>query len=364
MNNEENIRMKFGQLVLQQRKSLFRYYNQENFAKTVNQYIDNYSGFTFTQSKISCLENGKLIKSLTEDAILALQKTCKLEDKDIKPMLEILSHTHKTKSTPLITVRNEGNLIVDSSYEEFHAYAGDYYCVFFSTDSSVKKCVHGKMQIAANVQNNYCDAQFQIYDGDKKIKEYSGIFMINNYYNMWYCILIGEKHQEVCFLASSYQNHSIHKNFLNIASVITTSAGLQKRPTMHRMIISRKKISNEKLKLIMSQLRLNNDMIFISEENLKNLEQNIDNHLCRCKSPTLKKRYQAIKNCIQKIYNEGSKKIFYTIDEASLYDNQQLIPDKKLRGYAVSTIRQETNQDYYNKISQTIHTICADIIGK
>ena len=67
-------------------------------------------------------------------------------------------------------------------------------------------------------------------------------------------------------LTASHFNSTIHPNLLNVAIALTTSSGIEKRPTMHRILISRKRIRNkETLELIQAQLCLNTDQICISK---------------------------------------------------------------------------------------------------
>ncbi len=364
-NSFEKNRKEFGQLIRAKRREIYPSYNQDKFAKKVNALIESKHIFSFNQKKISRLELGDVSLKLTKDAIKALQKICKLQDDDIKPIMdELETDAADNKSIPNIIAYDKGNFIVDSKHPEFKSYLGDYHCVFFSTDSSVKKYVRALMNIYVDNQNSNCNVKLTIYEGNDEIKWYSGIFMINNYYNMWYCILIGDNKQEVCMLASAHSNHSIHNNFLNIALVITTSAGFQKRPTMHRMLLSRKKITGQKLSLLLSQLKLNNDTITISENKLRQLEQDVKKHIETCTTESTKAKYEALYAGIQLIYKLGKKETYYTIDESIIYDSKQLSQDTKTRGFIVSTMRQSTDNDYYNKVSQTIHDICADIIGK
>ena len=165
-------------------------------------------------------------------------------------------------------------------------------------------------------------------------------------------------------MISTHFNCTIHKNLFNVALVLTTSSGTQKRPTVHRMLISRNKMIGENLRLVLAQLRLNNDMVCLSEDSIKRIKKDIQSKLYKVKSNKVKQKYTAVLDCINLIETHGKKETYYRMDEAALYDTQMVSSSKLLRSYAISLLRSYSETPYYNKINDTVNSICSDIIGK
>ena len=166
-------------------------------------------------------------------------------------------------------------------------------------------------------------------------------------------------------LLSSHINATLKNNLLNIALVLTTAAGSNKRPTMHRMIISRKEFSTKKKTTIVSQLKLNSDMITISEENLELIKQQTESKISQLKREKSKSQYIDLLKCINLIMNDSTiaqKQTYYSFPESFLYDNKQVFSDEKNKSFVISRIRDKDNNRYHNKTSNTVQEICVDIM--
>lgn len=321
------------------------------------------------QKLISDIEQGKPNHNITCDVINQLQKILSISEEVVIPIIDVLTkelHDKKT-DTAKIQIHECDNLLIETKHSIFDHYIGEYYCLFYSTDSSNPKTVDAKLTLSSKEVKgiNICYAQFSIINKGKLIKSYTGQFFVNTHYNTWYCILIGEEKQEVSMLLSSHINSSIESNLLNVALVLTTSAGSNKRPTMHRMIISREKFSTNKKTTIISQLRLNSDMITISETNLKLIKQQTESKINQLKSEKTKYQYIALLKCINLIMNDSAivqKQIYYSFPESFLYDNKQVFPDGKNKSFVISKIRDKDNNRYHNKTSSTVQEICIDIM--
>lgn len=321
------------------------------------------------QKLISDIELGKSNHNITHDVIKQLQKILSISEKYVSPILNIVSNDSliKEKDTTKIQIQEYDNLLVETKHSIFNHYIGEYYCLFYSTDSSNSKTVDAKMILSSKEVNgiDICYAQLFIINNGKPIKSYSGQFFVNIHYNTWYCILIGKEKQEVSMLLSSHINASIENNLLNVALVLTTAAGSNKRPTMHRMIISRKEFSAKKKATIVSQLKLNSDMITISEANLKLVKQQTESKISQLKSEKSKSQYISLLKCINLIMTDNTivqKQIYYSFPESFIYDNKQIFPDKKNKSFVISKFRDKDNNRYHNKTSNTVQEICVDIM--
>lgn len=363
----QTLREKFGATVRNARKNGTNW-NQTRLADEINSLLPENYPIKFGQESISKLERGNPKLQLTEFVVRRIQDLLKLPKEIVDPLLmEIGSEvSSKVAKNAHISIREAGQIISKSSHIEFSSYFGDYYCIFNSTDSNDQKLIKGTLHITGDeAGHGQCTAYMTLYDkNNTEIKWYSGPFFINLHYRTWHCILIGQEKQEICMLTSSHFNSTIEKNLLNVALVLTTSSGAQKRPTMHRMIISREPIRKADLRLVRAQLRLNSDSITISETDLDNLQKEAEEDLQKARSKNTRAKLQAILTCIEKIKEIGKKDELYIIDESIIYDSDTIIADKHLRSFVVSKIRSCAKDKYYNKISQTVQDICVDIITR
>lgn len=168
-------------------------------------------------------------------------------------------------------------IILDPSEDEFNGYFGRYHCYFFSTISSETKLLHGTLDFKPSPMNNYCSAIFKLdtnklgSDGSKIYKEYSGKLAISPRMSSCYCLLENPKIGELCFVVFRHMYLNNESLKCRLAVVATASAGDNRRPTIHRMLISSRVVPDEKVDILKAQLLLNSSDILISAANLENL---------------------------------------------------------------------------------------------
>lgn len=355
----EIIRKKYGTAIVNYRKRFSPKISQDKLCENVNNRINKTAkSYLLDQKKLSRIENGFHSIYIPFETVKALNEICNIPDEISCPFMELMiNNIVKSIENPIL-IKEHGEILTQPVGTELNTYLGKYFCYFYSTDSANPKLIEGEMVLSVDEQKaDTCIAQFTIYEESKPIKTYNGQFFINRYYRMSYCVLIGESYQEVSVLFSNHFNATIKKNLLNVALALTTSAGSQKRPTMHRMIITRKKPDNKQLTILKAQLKLNTDELWISEKELQMLKNDLIND-----SILDDKHIKEISKCIDYIMNNGHKETYYHIPESVLYDGDLVIGDPDLRSFIVSYIRNKTNIPYYNKISDTVRDICLDII--
>lgn len=367
MNTTEKMaRESFGKELLAARKK--GGWSQEQLAMKINRELPAGEKL-FKQKTISNLEHNKSNVRLTEASIRTIQAACQLPEEIVAPLAEEISCTaaQKPRQSCPVHIHEKGQLScrVSEPNSDLGRYCGEYDCLFVSTDSSSPGIVEGKLRIFSNAERGgQCFAHMTIYNNRKEeIKWYSGPFFLNQHYRTWHCILVGEVKQEICMLTASHFNATLRPNQYNMALSLTTSSGVEKRPTVHRLLISRKPIAKKARKLIQAQLRLNTDSICIEKEALEELEKNTVQHLASATTEKDSLKYQAVLDCIERI-RQTRQRLYYTIDESIIYDSQEIVEAKELRSFVVSEIRSYTPCSYYNKVSQTVLDICADIIEK
>lgn len=226
-------------------------------------------------------------------------------------------------------------------------------------------CFSNHIELTLNSNNDIDFADWLLQSDDHLIlyKDKDGIpiVFILVYKDKIKQIIYNSTIKSRCMIAAQHFNSTLRSNQLNVALVITTSAGMQKRPTMHRMVISRNKICEKQRDLLLSQLKLNDDTIFISKEKLNLLESDIVKELNNSKDSTEKHYYNAMLKSIEEIRKMPCES-YYKIDEAIFYDSTIISNDKKIRAHVICKIREYTENRYYNKLSNTVHEICTKIM--
>lgn len=165
-------------------------------------------------------------------------------------------------------------------------------------------------------------------------------------------------------LIGSHFNITKGKNLLNVALVLTTSAGSQKRPTMHRMLFCRKELSSKQKSDIHALLKLNTDKISISESRLNELEAEVKTKLGRLRRESSREKMRAILDCIEHIKENADREVYYKIDESIIYDSGMFSDDVKTRSLIVSALREYSGALFYNKVSNTVEEICKNLVGE
>lgn len=362
--DDENYRKIFGALLRQQRRDV-KHWTQDKLERAMRQ-----KGIIIRQETISKLEKG--VSNLYPDAqtIRAVADCCGVPKGAAEIYLQNLQSecAKKVRRKKPLKFEFEGgsSLIMNGDSQWYEAYHGEYYCYFHSTNSQDAKIVYGKMVLSK--AEHLCRASVTINSKgprSKPIKTYEGVFLINTHYQVWYCILVGKSRQEFCMMVSNHIKPTVENNTFNIALVITTSAGSTKRPTMHRMIFSRKQIPKQKLELMQSQLRLNSDQLLIQEDALDRLDKAMEQKLqSESLSREQREEYESVRNAIKVVRKSGQRKVYYSLSESVLMDDRTIHDNQKQRSRAVAHIRSESDTPYNNKVSDTVQRICLDIIDK
>lgn len=147
-----------------------------------------------------------------------------------------------------------------------------------------------------------------------------------------YCNLYNQEAGELCTLIF-HQWYSINNSIESVmAAAITTASGSNRLPTVHRICLSRKYISNEDMEFIEGQLLMNTAEIYLTDEQMREIMN--DSRVPKSFKDVLQK--VAHKRCI-------------CIPETYLYDSE-LNEEETLKW--VSYIRAHSKAPKYNKISR------------
>ncbi len=162
-------------------------------------------------------------------------------------------------------------LVFDPDKLEFSGYLSDepFYCYFYPTISSEHSLLCGRLRFTKNKARQRCDA-----DGEAVKKLYRGPLIVSIPQRSCYCILSNLEYGEICMLNFHHRyfltQHSLQ---CRLACAITTSAGENRRPTVHRMLITKNALSDADLKILKPQMRLNTRKIILPKEEVDRLIQ-------------------------------------------------------------------------------------------
>lgn len=223
----------------------------------------------------------------------------------------------------------------------YRGYLGDYHVYFFPTISNKFDLLHGILKIFQPEKENICKVSMKLFTGDKKIvngitedvvKEYEGEFIISLPMQSGYCILRNSLIDEQCFFVFHHWHILNNELQCRMAAVATTSAGGNRRPTIHRLYMSRCELSVENQKYIRGQLRLNDSEILISKANYAKLleEENIP---------------EEFKEIFEK---EAKLESYYSVTESKLVNCDILEKDF---AQTISLLRDYSAAARYNKVS-------------
>lgn len=230
------------------------------------------------------------------------------------------------------------SFIQDPDSSAFQGYTGDFYTYFFQTTGQHSDLIEGRLSFKASDDRKTCNAFFTLPTGKTKminqteeqvIKNYSGRLIISIPMRAAYCILSSES--EICFFAFFHFHIIAERLRCATASVVTVSAGANRRPTVHRMCICDRKISGTDLNYIKGQLLLNDSDILISSSNLEKIR----------KDANFSSEFISI------LDNAVQKEKYYSIPEHSLYEGEILAE----RAKQISLLRNYSCAKKYNKIS-------------
>lgn len=234
-------------------------------------------------------------------------------------------------------------LIVDPEDDAFSGFLGSFYTYFFRTTGNTEKIVRGYLNFEPSEDKKRCIACLRIKTGniiqesdikkEEVEKEYTGELVISESMRVAYVYLLNQRAGEICMITFRHWYNITGSLKCTMACAITTSSGANKLPTIHRICLSRNKISSERMKLVKGQMLMNDSNIILTENQMKVLlsDENIPD--------TFK---ELLNQCFQK------DKCIY-IQESSLYD-MNLSEEEQIKW--ISYTRAHSSVPKYNKISR------------
>lgn len=228
------------------------------------------NGYVISQSTLS-----KILQGTTAISLINAVQICRVLKEDIADMLSVDERDVIREGSGSMELDSPSQLIYRGDHPVFRAYLGKYHCYFFSTISNEDKIIHGILELKATESGSRCIATMILEtgkkdeDGEPIQKSYEGDLVISTAMNAAYCTLVSKKIGEICYFIFRYSQINYEKLICRLAIAITVSAGDNRLPTAHRMLISKKELGNILDDYLSGQLHLNGSDILLEPENVK-----------------------------------------------------------------------------------------------
>ncbi len=324
-------------------------YNSKIVSK-VNQKIKNKH---VTQKQLSYstgINQSTLSKLLANKSKFTVEQLIKISialQTDISEFVSFKDDEQISMGNIYSSIIENDNLVCDTQRSAYKGYLNNEYSIYFySTISSENKLIHGKLQLK-DTDENRCKISLKLYtgkidvEGNPITKNYTGDMIISIPLSSCYCILVNHLIGEMCFLIFHHMFLFNHDMVCRVGAALTTSSGENRRPTMHRMIISKYKFDLQDdcpdLHFLKGQLKLNDSQIIISKSEYEKLKEYIFNNNLS--------EFQSFFSVFEQSY---SKEEYFTIDENKLLDSSIPVAAKI---QCISLLREKSIYNKYNKIS-------------
>lgn len=324
----------------------------DNYCYTVIQRIKDImiskgisQGSLSTLSGIGQSTISKFLSGETKMTLNYIAKICKALSIDPS---DILSFSLPDSKSELEMLNEDNSLVVNPDKLAFKGYLNSFHIYFNSTISSEESLLHGLLTFKKSDLDETCDASLKLYTGkidstgQKIAKNYSGKMIISLSMSSCYCILVEKEIGEMCFLIFNHMFLFNQNLICRMGCALTTSSGGNKRPTMHRFLISCIELDVSDLNsadytFIKGQLKLNRSDILISKKSFEKLKQQEKEKIAKMELEELLEEHGQL-----------CTKEYYCFDESVLRSAQY---SPFLKAEIISLLRKYATNDNYNKIS-------------
>ncbi len=265
---------------------------------------------------------------------------CKVLSLDLSAVLDLDLENMELDALLDAPVRRDSkavrqSLVSNPDEYEFTGYTGEYKTYFYPTISGENKILTGNLSLSKNDGNDYCGARLELDTNQKDRtgnpikKEYYGRFLISPHQRAGYCILRNDKLGEINMLLLSHQQFNNQELMCKLAACVTTSAGGNQRPTLHRVLISRHALTDQELETIKPQLLLNTDEIQIETSAYEAIQNRLP---------------QEVRDLVSKMVRPRS---FYCINESLIVN---AVDGQREKAEAICLLREHSGAPRYNKV--------------
>lgn len=223
-------------------------------------------GMPISQPELSKLYTGK--KKINVYELIAISRALEVS-------IDFLVRNNIAAEGDLLNTGKSLKLLSNVESEQFQAYLGEFYIYYNKTTEQEDEIQTGRLLITEEALG-YCGIKLQIYTkefrGQKEIvKEYEGRMLITTFLSGAYIVLRSDSLGELCFMALRHRTFAVKQLECRLALCLTMSAGENKVPTVHKMLLSKWALSEEQLEGIRSYLSLYGNVIKIEKDKANQL---------------------------------------------------------------------------------------------
>mgnify|MGYP003289400500 CR=1 FL=1 len=307
-------------------------------------------GYNLRQSTLSKILSDSSSMSIT--SIVQIANTLNIDLNDLFAESNSLDVRFQRVA---ITTPSQSRLIRRADSLEMRPYLNSYYTYFFPTPSSDEGILSGKLRFDPSDDKSKCIAKFSFetgkYNSQNKpiVKEYEGDLILSPTMSVAYCTLINEEIGEVSYIIFNYIPILYEELCCRVALVLTASAGSNRMPTAHRMILSKEEITPEEMEILKGQLYLNESEILISESGLEGFfnDSNLDPSFIEYfRKPSQNAKFLGL-----------SPVPYYLFDESVIRSS---FLKQEVKNNAINLIRQYSSSPKYNKVGSK----CDELVYK
>lgn len=307
------------------------------------------AGYNISQATISNAKSGK--GNLTISNLIAISYALDVS------ITDLLDAPQKHESDianveKIISDLNSETLESNPNSIFFDGYKGDFHTLFYKTCQSGDEMVRGILHFEESKNRDKCDATFYLFTNDinprtgkAAQKVYDGELIISKSMRAAYCYLVNKELGEMCMLIMQYVYTANRPVDTAMAIAVTTASGANRRPTAHRICLSRSSITPEMMDYVKGQLLMNTGNIFLTKNQIKEI-------LNDCNIPNTFKELLESK--------KAHAETCYCIPEKSLYDSS--LSEEELYKI-ISLIRKHSLSPKYNKISRRSDEALHSLLG-
>lgn len=306
------------------------------------------AGFDISQATISNAKRGH--GNITISNLLAIAYALNVNIMEILDVPCALITDESNKRDPLLNM--EGEMFITNPESAYiKSYLGKFHVLFYKTSGTSDDMVKGILEINPGKNKMSCEVTLRLDVnevtrlGEEIRKVYKGQLISSPAMRSVYIFLFNSQIGEASMLLLQQIFVSYHQVETAMAVAITTASGANRRPTVHRMCISRQEVKAENMDYIKGQLLMNTSDIILTNEQIENIFS--DNNI-----PV------SFKKLLKKAVTRGN---CYCIPEADLVDTS-VSDNEQMR--IISYVRSQSTSPKYNKISKKTDEVLYNILGE
>lgn len=303
-------------------------WTQEQLAEKCSQL-----GLELSQSSIS-----RLLKGIDKFDAFKIATICKALELKLD---EVLSFDPNLEAN----VRKDDAFITDATNKKFQGYMGNYKGYFYSTENN--DTIHcGDFKFYPDPSTNKCLVSFTFSTGkndvyDKPIKKtFEGTAKLSDTLGAICCELSSKDNTgDVSYIIFKYDFIANQQCVCRIGMVVTICAGLKRLPVAQKLLICRQELTETDIDFIAGQLRLNDDVILISDSDYYDFKE----------CPLLPESFKAYVNRGEDLFAlKAAKLSFYSFREDDVLESKTL--SRRDKSKVINLLRKYSNSKRCKKV--------------